>query len=122
MVGVVAAVVIAATSPLWSATCSSNHALLSVVLLSVGLAGFCLHATLLGMLAGVDRWTQYGVADGDRRRASGSSVAAATFAVGWGLAGLPVGHRRRGGRVADHADRLPGDARGGPAAARPGTR
>ena len=33
---------------------------LSVALLSVGLAGFCLHATLLGMLAGLNRGPQYG--------------------------------------------------------------
>ena len=56
------------------------------MLLSVGLAGFCLHATLLGMLAGVGRWTQYGalmVTDAGIRVA----VAAATFVVGWGLVG-----------------------------------
>ena len=55
-------------------------------MLSVGLAGFCLHATLLGMLAGVNRWTQYGslmVTDAALRVA----VAAATFVVGWGLVG-----------------------------------
>jgi O-antigen/teichoic acid export membrane protein len=59
---------------------------LSVALLSVGLAGFCLHATLLGMLAGVNRWTEYGalmVTDAGMRVA----VAAATFVVGWGLVG-----------------------------------
>jgi hypothetical protein len=45
-----------------------------------------LHATLLGMLAGVNRWTQYGslmVTDAVIRVA----VAAAAFVVGWGLAG-----------------------------------
>jgi hypothetical protein len=60
MVGVVAAVVIAASSPLWSGHVFVESRWLSVALLSVGLAGFCLHATLLGMLAGVGRWTQYG--------------------------------------------------------------
>ena len=60
MVGAVAAAVIAGTSPLWSGHVFVESRLLSVVLLSVGLAGFCLHATLLGMLAGVGRWTQYG--------------------------------------------------------------
>ena len=67
-------------------TSSSNRSLLSVVLLSVGLAGFCLHATLLGMLAGVGRWTQYGalmVTDAGIRVA----VAATTFVIGWGLVG-----------------------------------
>ena len=71
MVGVVAAAVIAASSPLWSAHVFVESQWLSVVLLSVGLAGFCLHATLLGMLAGVDRWTAVRGADGDRRRSSG---------------------------------------------------
>ncbi len=66
--------------------CSCESQWLSVALLSVGLAGFCLHATLLGMLAGVNRWTQYGslmVTDAGLRVA----VAAATFVIGWGLVG-----------------------------------
>jgi O-antigen/teichoic acid export membrane protein len=86
MVGVVAAAVIAASSPLWSAHVFVQAQWLSVALLSVGLASFCLHATLLGMLAGVNRWTQYGslmVTDAGLRVA----VAAATFVVGWGLVG-----------------------------------
>jgi O-antigen/teichoic acid export membrane protein len=86
MVGVVAAAVIAASSPLWSAHVFVQAQWLSVALLSVGLAGFCLHATLLGMLAGVNRWTQYGtlmVTDAVLRVV----VAAATFVVGWHLVG-----------------------------------
>jgi O-antigen/teichoic acid export membrane protein len=86
MVGVVAAAVIAASSPLWSGHVFVESQWLSVALLSVGLAGFCLHATLLGMLAGVGRWTQYGalmVTDAAMRVA----VAAVTFVVGWGLVG-----------------------------------
>jgi O-antigen/teichoic acid export membrane protein len=58
-----------------------------VGLLSVGLAGFCLHATLLGMLAGTNRWTSYGalmVTDAVIR----VTVAAATFVLGWGLTGF----------------------------------
>jgi O-antigen/teichoic acid export membrane protein len=85
-VGVVAAVVIAGTAPLWSSHVFAESRLLSVVLLSAGLAGFCLHATLLGMLAGVNRWTQYGalmVTDAGIRVV----VAVVTFLVGWGLAG-----------------------------------
>jgi O-antigen/teichoic acid export membrane protein len=87
MVGVVAAVAIAGSSPLWSAHVFVESRWLSVALLSVGLAGFCLHATLLGMLAGLNRWTQYGslmVTDAGLR----VIVAAATFIVGWGLVGF----------------------------------
>jgi hypothetical protein len=50
------------------------------------LAGFCLHATLLGMLAGVNQWTEYGtlmVTDAVMRVA----VAVATFLTGAGLVG-----------------------------------
>ena len=86
MVGVVAAVVIAGSSPLWSGHVFVESQWLSVALLSVGLAGFCLHATLLGMLAGVGRWTQYGalmVTDAGIRVA----VAVTTFVIGWGLVG-----------------------------------
>jgi len=85
-VGVAAAVLIAATAPLWSGHVFIEERLLSVALLCVGLAGFCLHTTLLGALAGVDRWSEYGalmVTDAVLRVA----VAAATFAVGWGLGG-----------------------------------
>lgn len=87
LVGIVAALVIAASSPLWSPHVFAESRALSVLLLSVGLAGFCLHATLLGMLAGVNRWTEYGalmVTDAGIRVA----VAAATFVLGWGLAGF----------------------------------
>ncbi|MEV0672898.1 hypothetical protein [Mycobacterium sp. NPDC050441] len=87
LVGIVAAIVIALSSPLWSTHVFAESRALSVVLLSVGLAGFCLHATLLGMLAGVNRWTEYGalmVTDAGIRVA----VAAATFVLGWGLAGF----------------------------------
>lgn len=85
-VGLASAAIIAATSPLWSAHVFVDSRTLSVVLLCAGLAGFCLHTTLLGALAGADRWSAYGalmVADAVLRVA----VAAATFAVGWGLGG-----------------------------------
>ncbi len=86
VIGLVAGLVIAGSSPLWAPHVFAEARLLSVVLLSVGLAGFCLHATLLGMLAGAGRWTQYGslmVTDAGMRVA----VAATTSALTWGLVG-----------------------------------
>jgi O-antigen/teichoic acid export membrane protein len=86
MVGAVAAVAIALSAPLWSAHVFVESRWLSVALLAVGLAGFCLHATLLGMLAGLNRWTAYGslmVTDAGLR----VIVAIITFVVGWGLVG-----------------------------------
>jgi hypothetical protein len=87
MIGVVAAVVIAGSSPLWSRLIFVEARWLSVGLLSAGLAGFCVHAALLGALAGANRWTQYGalmVTDGVFRMA----VAGAAVVIGWGLAGF----------------------------------
>ncbi|MFI5509810.1 hypothetical protein ACIA48_20280 [Mycobacterium sp. NPDC051804] len=85
-VGVAAAAFIALSSPLWSAHVFAEARWLSVALLAVGLAGFCLHATLLGMLAGLNRWTAYGslmVTDAGLR----VLVAVATFLVGAELVG-----------------------------------
>ncbi|HEX5143880.1 MAG TPA: hypothetical protein VFW21_08420 [Mycobacterium sp.] len=59
-VGIVAAVALAATALLWAPHVFVTERGLSVVLLSAGLACVCLHSTLLGMLAGANRWTQYG--------------------------------------------------------------
>ncbi|MCV7103160.1 hypothetical protein [Mycobacterium palustre] len=87
MVGVAAPAVIAGSSPLWGGRVFVEARWLSVALLAVGLAGFCLHATLLGMLAGTNQWTVYGslmVTDAVIRVA----VAGATFVIGWGLAGF----------------------------------
>ncbi|OBG73144.1 hypothetical protein A5714_02055 [Mycobacterium sp. E2462] len=87
LVGLAAAVVIAGSSPLWGGRVFVEHRWLSVVLLSVGLAGFCVHATLLGMLAGTDQWTRYGalmVTDAVIRVA----VAATTVVLGWRLVGF----------------------------------
>lgn len=86
-VGAVAAVAIAGTSGLWAAHLFADSTALSVVLLAAGVAGFCLHATLLGMLAGVGCWTHYGslmVTDAVIRVA----IAAATFVLSWGLVGF----------------------------------
>jgi O-antigen/teichoic acid export membrane protein len=86
VVGVVAAVAVAGTSPLWSGHVFVESRWLSVALLSVGIFGFCLHATLLGVLAGVNRWSEYGaliVGDATGRVV----VATATFLIGWGLVG-----------------------------------
>lgn len=86
LVAVAAAALIGGTSPLWAPHVFAASESLSVTLLAFGLAGFCLHATLLGVLAGVDGWTQYGVLmviDAAIRVA----VAVAAFLLGWGLDG-----------------------------------
>ncbi|MEE3752311.1 hypothetical protein [Mycobacterium intracellulare] len=87
LIGVAAAVVIAGSAPLWSGRVFVEERWLSVALLSVGLAGFCVHTTLLGMLAGINQWTQYGalmVTDAVIRVA----IAAATVVLGWHLTGF----------------------------------
>ena len=86
LVAICAALLIGSTSPLWAPHVFAASESLSVLLLAFGLAGFCLHATLLGVLAGVDGWTQYGalmVIDAAIRVA----VAGAAFLLGWGLDG-----------------------------------
>lgn len=86
LVAVAAGLLIAGTAPLWAGHVFVESTPLSVALLAVGLAGFCLHATLLGVLAGADGWTQYGtlmVTDAGIRVA----VAVAAFVLGWGLDG-----------------------------------
>lgn len=87
MIGIVAAAVIAGSSPLWSRAVFGEASQPSVGLVSVGLAGFCVQATLMGALAGSDRWTQYAVlmvTDGATRL----TVAVAAVVVGWGLVGF----------------------------------
>jgi O-antigen/teichoic acid export membrane protein len=87
LIGVAAAAVIAGSSPLWSGRVFVEERWLSVALLSVGLAGFCMHATLLGMLAGTNQWTRYGalmVTDAVIRVA----IAATTVVLGWRLVGF----------------------------------
>ncbi|CAN3131130.1 hypothetical protein ACNUDN_24670 [Mycobacterium sp. smrl_JER01] len=85
-VGLVAAAAIVISSPVWAGGVFAQYRTLSVILLAAGLAGFCLHTTLLGALAGMDRWSEYGalmVTDAVLRVA----VAAMSFTVGWGLGG-----------------------------------
>jgi O-antigen/teichoic acid export membrane protein len=87
IVGVVAAIVIAVSSPLWSTHVFAEDRWLSVGLLSVGLAGFCVHSALMGTLASANYWSQYGtlmVSDALIR----VIVAAVAVVIGWGLAGF----------------------------------
>ncbi len=86
-VAVGAAALIAGTSLLWAPHVFAEARPLSVALLSAGIAGFCLHATLLGMLAGAGRWSLYGalmVTDALTRL----GLAATAFVLGWGLSGF----------------------------------
>ncbi|NBP86610.1 MAG: hypothetical protein EBU54_16075, partial [Mycobacteriaceae bacterium] len=86
-VGLAAALLIVGTSSLWARYVFADAQTLSVGLLSAGLAGFCFHATLLGMLAGTGRWASYGslmVTDAVIRLA----LAAAAYLMGWGLTGF----------------------------------
>lgn len=85
--GAVAAILIAGSSPLWARQVFAESPRLSVTLLAVGLGGFCLHATLLGTLAGTNRWSEYGalmVTDAGFRVV----VAVSSVAAGWGLTGF----------------------------------
>ena len=59
-VGLAAGALTTVTAPLWSAQVFVSAQSLSVILLAAGLACACVHATLLGMLAVANRWTQYG--------------------------------------------------------------
>jgi O-antigen/teichoic acid export membrane protein len=86
LVGLGSAAAVGITAPVWASHVFVEARWLSVALLAVGIAGFCVHATLLGVLAGVNRWSQYGtliVGDAIGRVA----VAIATFLIGWQLVG-----------------------------------
>lgn len=86
-IGMGAGIAIAVTAPWWSSYIFTASTGLSVALLAAGLAGFCLHATLLGMLAGIGRWTAYGalmVTDAVIR----VLIAGVSFLLGWGLVGF----------------------------------
>ncbi|OBF18367.1 hypothetical protein A5725_21375 [Mycobacterium kubicae] len=87
MIGIITAAVIAGSSPLWSRAVFGEARWLSVGLVSAGLAGFCVQASLMGALAGSDRWTQYAVlmvTDGATRL----TIAVTAVMSGWGLAGF----------------------------------
>lgn len=87
IIGAATATVIAGSSPLWSRQIFGDAGWLSVGLLSVGIAGFCVQATLMGALAGSDLWTHYGllmVTDAAARLI----VASAAVLMGWGLSGF----------------------------------
>ncbi|UWW07319.1 hypothetical protein [Mycolicibacterium brumae] len=86
-IGLVAAAALVLSALWWGPHVFISQTRLSVLLLAVGLACFCLHATLLGMLAGDNRWGQYGalmVTDAGIRVA----VAVTSMIVGWGLGGF----------------------------------
>lgn len=86
LVGLASAATVVVTAALWSGHVFVESRWLSVALLAAGIAGFCVHATLLGVLAGVNRWSQYGaliVGDAIGRVA----VAITAFLVGWALVG-----------------------------------
>ena len=55
-------VVVVATAVLWAPHVFVESCRLSVLLLAAGLACFCPARDLAGMLAGADRWSQYGAA------------------------------------------------------------
>lgn len=83
---IASAVGVVGTAPLWASHVFTEFRWLSVALLAGGLAGFCMHATTLGALAGSSRWTQYGVlmvTDAGIRLV----VAVVTFAATLGLVG-----------------------------------
>ena len=113
-VGLVAAVVVAGTSPLWAPHVFSDSRPLSVGLLSVGLAGI-LHARHASGHARRYRtlgWLRR--ADGHRRRhAGGGRRGDVRHRMGPGR--IPVGHRRRRGGLAADAGGLAGCPHGGPA-------
>lgn len=83
---IASAVAVVGTAPLWSSHVFIEFRWLSVALLAGGLAGFCLHTTTLGALAGCGYWTGYGalmVTDAAIRLL----VAVFTFVVSAGLVG-----------------------------------
>lgn len=87
VIGVVSAVAIAGSSPLWSEQIFVEERWLSIGLLSVGLASFCVHSALMGALASTNHWTEYGtlmVGDALIR----VLIAVLAVSIGWGLGGF----------------------------------
>ncbi|OBC06809.1 MULTISPECIES: lipopolysaccharide biosynthesis protein [unclassified Gordonia (in: high G+C Gram-positive bacteria)] len=83
-IGAVLAVIVAATSPLWSGHVFDQYRALSVVLLAVGVASFAVYAHLCGALSGSLSWSPFAVllSVDALIRLVGAGIA---VAFGWGV-------------------------------------
>ncbi|WP_431816237.1 lipopolysaccharide biosynthesis protein [Gordonia jacobaea] len=83
-IGAALAVIVAATSPLWSGHVFDQYRVLSVVLLAVGVASFAVYAHLCGALSGSLSWSPFAVllSVDALIRLVGAGIA---VAFGWGV-------------------------------------
>ena len=83
-IGAALAVIVAATSPLWSGHVFDQYRALSVVLLAVGVASFAVYAHLCGALSGSLSWSPFAVllSVDALIRLVGAGIA---VAFGWGV-------------------------------------